>query len=195
MAAPWLTPETRSRCRRRERAGRGFPRRRPGSFFEGLHGLRVLTMRLRPRREAAVAHRPERAPERLPACRDPELLPQPGRHVDQPPAHHPVAPGQRAVLHSLRQRGPVLGRQKGRLAGRLAVDQPRRPRVVEPQHPVAHDLQPDTANPGSIRPASAIVDRCQRQQAPRLLRVPARLRLPSQVIRPCSRSSARSQPP
>ena len=56
-----------------------------------------------------------------------------------------------------------------RLAPRLAIDKPVRPRGVEAQHPVTHRLQTDTANPRRLTPRAAVVDRGQRQQATTLI--------------------------
>src|SRR3954447_11880736 len=39
---------------------------------------------------------------------------------------------------------------------------------VELHHPVAHDLDRDPADPGRLRAACPLIDRGQRQQAPRL---------------------------
>src|SRR3954454_20222074 len=42
------------------------------------------------------------------------------------------------------------------------------PKGIELHHPVAHDLDRDTADPGRLRAACPLIDRGQRQQAPRL---------------------------
>ena len=154
----------------------------PGDFFESLRRLRVLGVVPRPRRELAEAERPQLPPDRRRAHRHPELLPQPLHEVDQPPAHHPVAPGLGTGLHRSRQRRALLRRQRRRLARGLAVDQPVRTFGVEAHHPVPHDLQPDPADPRRLRPAPAIADRRQRQQPPNLLRVPAGSGQPTQII-------------
>jgi hypothetical protein len=52
----------------------------------------------------------------------------------------------------------------GRLAGRLAVDQPVRAMGVELHHPVADDLHSDTADPGRLGAGRPLIDRRQRQQ-------------------------------
>ena len=160
----------------------GLPPGAPGDFFESLRRLRVLGVVPRPRRELAEAERPQLPPDRRRAHRHPELLPQPLHEVDQPPAHHPVAPGLGAGLHRTRQRRALLRRQRRRLARGLAVDQPVRTFGVEAHHPVPHDLQPDPADPRRLRPGPAIADRRQRQQPPNLLRVPAGSGQPPQII-------------
>jgi hypothetical protein len=60
-----------------------------------------------------------------------------------------------------------IGEFRG-LAGRLAVDQALRPMGVELHHPVAHDLDRDPADPGRLGAGRSLIDRGQRQQAPRL---------------------------
>src|SRR3954454_18912616 len=42
------------------------------------------------------------------------------------------------------------------------------PKGLELHHPVAHDLDRDPADPGRLRAACPLIDRGQRQQAPRL---------------------------
>ena len=127
----------------------------------------------RPGGELAEAERPEFPPHGRLAHRDPELLPEPLDQVDQPPADHPVAPRLRARLDDPRQGGALLRRERRRFARRLAVEEPVRTLRVEAQDPVPHDLEPDPANPGRLRPASAIADLGQRQEAPDLFRVSA----------------------
>ncbi len=75
----------------------------------------------------------------------------------------------RTALDDLQQRLPMrLGEQR-RVARCLAVYQARRPLSVECQHPVAHRLQPNAADLRRLGSRPAIVDRRQRQQAPRLI--------------------------
>jgi hypothetical protein len=40
----------------------------------------------------------------------------------------------------------VFAVERGRLSGRLAVDEPIRAKRIEAQNPVAHDLEPDPAD-------------------------------------------------
>jgi hypothetical protein len=137
-------------------------------------GLGVVA---RPGGELAEAHGAQLAAERLLGDRDPELLPQPLAQVDEAPAHHAVDGGRRAALDRRRQRRPVRVVQPGWLAGGLAVAQPARALGVEPQHPVADDLQRHPADPGRLGPRRPVVDRRQRQQPARLrgvLRPPRR---------------------
>ena len=160
----------------------GSPPGAPGGFFENLRGLRVLRIVPRTRRELAEPERPQLPTDRRHAHRDPERFPEPLREVDQPPAHHPVAPGLGSGLHDLRQRRALVRFQRRSLAGRLAVDQTGRPLGVEAHNPVPDDLQPDATDPRRLRPGAAVPDRRKRQQPPNLLRVPTGAGQPTQVI-------------
>lgn len=145
----WPRLGTGSPCACRD-AWRGLPPRAPGDFFGSIRRFRVPGVAPRPRRELAEAKRPEVPAHRRLAHRYPQLLPEPLRQVDPPPAHHPIAPRLGTSLHPPRQPRPLLRRQGRHLAGRLPVDQSRRTFRVEPQHPVPHDLQPDPADPRRI---------------------------------------------
>ena len=115
--------------------------------------------------ELAVAHGAQLAAQRLLGDGHPELLPEPLAQVDEPPAHHAVDGGRRAVLDHRRQCRPMRVARPGRLAGGLAVDQPAGTLGVEPQHPVPDDLQRHPADPGRLGPRRPVVDGRQRQQA------------------------------
>jgi hypothetical protein len=52
--------------------------------------------------------------------------------------------------------------------------------LVEAQHPVAHDLQADAADPGCVRSGAAVVDLGKRQKATGLGGVPALFGEPAQ---------------
>jgi hypothetical protein len=85
----------------------------------------------------------------------------------------------RAAVDLRGQRPAMRLGQPRRRARRLAVAQPIRPLGVEPDHPVAHDLQRDAAEPRRLRAAATIVDHRQGQQPPglsSLLAAPRRLR-------------------
>jgi hypothetical protein len=75
-------------------------------------------------------------------------------------------PGQRSAL-------PIV--EFGRMARRLAVNQPSRPFSIEPQHPIPDHLQPDTADPRRIRARAAIINRGQGEKAAALSRILRRL--------------------
>ena len=139
-------------------------------------------MMARPGGELAAAQPPQLAAQRLGADRDAELLPNPLRQVDQPPAHHAVDGRDRAALDHLRQRLPLGRPQLRRRAGRLAVDQPRGPLGVEAQHPVPHDLQRHAADLGRLAARPPVMDRRQGRQPTRLRCVPRASRLPAQGI-------------
>lgn len=138
-------------------------------------------------RELGEAERLQLAAHGGLARRDAEFVPKPLDEIDQPPADDAIEIGLGAGLNRLGQRRALLRVQERRLSGRLAVDQPARSLGVEEQHPVVDDLQPDAASLGRLRSGRPVVNRRQRQQALCLLRVSARLRQPSQFIRPIVR--------
>ena len=85
-------------------------------------------------RELAVAHRAKLPAQRLFGDRDAELLVDPLRKIDQPPAHHTVDrrdpaaldhPHNRLALHIIELRG---------LTWRFAVKQAGSPPRIEPHH-------------------------------------------------------------
>lgn len=73
------------------------------------------------------------------------------------------------MLNGLRQGRALMAVQERQLARSLAVDQPIGTARVEPHHPAAHDLHRDAAEPCSISARAAIIDRCKRQEPPRLV--------------------------
>jgi len=139
----------------------------------------------RPCRQLAVAHRPKLAAQRLLRHCDPEFLPHPLAQVDDPPSHHTVHREDRAVLHHRHQCRTVRSTQPRRLTRRLAIHQTLRAASVETQHAVAHHLQRDPAGLRRLRPATPVINRCQRQQTPNLagmLAVPRKLPKPPRII-------------
>jgi hypothetical protein len=119
-------------------------------------------------RELAIVHGPQLARQGLLGDRDAELFPDPLDEVDQPPAHHAVDRRDRARIDPGHQGRAMRIGELGRLAGRLAVDQPVRAMGVELHHPVAHDLHRDPADPGRLGAGRPLIDRGQRQQPSRL---------------------------
>ena len=93
-----------------------------GSFFKSLHRFGVLRVVLRSRGELAEPHGAQFPAERLPAHRHPELIPQPLRQIDQPPAHDPVEIGLRAGLDCRGQGRALLRVQERPSPGGLPVD-------------------------------------------------------------------------
>jgi hypothetical protein len=138
----------------------------------------------RPGGELAVAQGAQFAAQRLPRDSDTELLPQPLTEIDQPPAHDAMNGGYRTALDGCRQGCAVFGVQPGRWTRGLAINQPLRPLRIEPQHPVADDLQTDTADAGGFATTAAVVDHRQRQQSACLICVP---RIPRQLTQLRSR--------
>ena len=103
--------------------------------FEVIDGQPVLRVVARAGRDLPVAERPQLAAHRGLAERDAELLPYPLREIGQTPAHHLVDRRDRAALDDGGQRLTLGIVKLGRVARRLAVDQPGRPPGVEAQHP------------------------------------------------------------
>ena len=95
-------------------------------------------------RKLAIAHLAQHAAERLLGDDDAEFLENPLAEIDDPPAHDPMNRRDRPALDDRRQRRPMLVVQPRRLPRRLAVDQAVRTMRVEPDHPVANDLQAST---------------------------------------------------
>src|SRR5262245_65589758 len=72
------------------RLRRAIVSRRLGSFFKSLNRARRLSVVARSGREFAVTHGPQFATECLFGDGDAELLEDPLRQIDQPPANHTV---------------------------------------------------------------------------------------------------------
>ena len=122
-----------------------------------------------PRRQLAVAHRPQLATERLLRHADLVFVPDPLAEIDDAPADHAVHGRDRALGDHLCKRSTMLVAQSRWLPGRLAVDQPLRAVRVEPQHPIPHHLQGHAAHLGRLRPAASVIDHRQRQEPPNLI--------------------------
>jgi hypothetical protein len=123
----------------------------------------------RPGRQLAEPHTPQLPAERLLGDRDAELLEDPLGQIDQPPTHDAVDGRDRAIVDNLPQGLPLALVEEARRPRCLAGQETPGTLGVEPDHPVAHDLQGDAANPGRIRPRAAIVNLGQRQKTPRLI--------------------------
>jgi hypothetical protein len=74
----------------------------------------------------------------------------------------------RAILYDPAQRLPSLRVEEGSVAWRLAGNKPGRTLGIEPQNPVAHRLQSNTADRGRRRTCATVVNLGQRQQPPNL---------------------------
>src|ERR1700726_2912015 len=148
---------------------RPSPPRERESFFKSRRGFLVLRMMARSRRELAKAHMPQLAAERRLGDRDPELLEEPLRQIDQPPAHDAMQGGNRPIFHDLPQGLALALVEDARSARRFAGQETIRTFGVETDNPVAHDLHPDPADPCRIRPRAAIVNLGQRQETPALI--------------------------
>ena len=118
-----------------------FRAKRAGSFFKILDGASRLSMMARPSRKLAIAHRAQLAAQRLLGDGDRGILRRSiGKDRRSASARRHGWRG-RTVLDHARERGAMCVVQPRRLAGRLAVEQAIRAMRVEPQHPVADDLE------------------------------------------------------
>ena len=115
------------------------------------------------RREFAISHRAKLAPQGMAGDRKRELIPYPLRQIGKLPAHNAMGSRDRPGLDLLRQPGALLIIQDRSSPRCLACCQGIRTALVEPQHPVAHNLQGDTGKLGRITPTSAVNDQRQRQ--------------------------------
>ena len=87
--------------------------------------------------------------------RDAILFVYPKRQVLPTPAHHAVDRWDRPAFNDPRKGLALCVIELGRFARRLAVNQTSWSLRVEPENPVADDLQPDSANPRRILAAAA----------------------------------------
>ena len=113
--------------------------------------------------------------------RDGEFLPDPVPKVRQPPAHDAMDRRDWSSFNHRRQGLALRCVQLGRIARRLAVNQPGRPIRIETQDPVADHLQIGRPDPRSILAPHAIIYRRQRKQTAALARVFAILGNPTQI--------------
>lgn len=113
--------------------------------------------------------------------RDAKLIIEPTRQVDQPPADNPVDRWDRAAFNDL-CKSLALGivQQRG-LARRLPIEETVWTLGIEPNHPVAHDLQRHSADACGIAAACAIINFRQCQQPSSLVRAPCRTSHASQA--------------
>jgi hypothetical protein len=109
-----------------------------------------------------------------------ELVVKPLDQVDQAPANDTMDRRDRSALDHRSQRLALSIIEPGPGAGGLLVDQPGRPRGVEAQHPVPHHLERYPTEARRVAATTAVVDRRQRQQTPRLIGVIRPLRKPAQ---------------
>lgn len=102
-------------------------------------------------RQLGKTERLQLAADRGLVHRDGELLEDPLHEILASPAHDTVDRRDRAGVDDLRQGLPLCLVQFERTAGRLPVDEPCRATVVEPQHPVTHDLERYAADVNRLR--------------------------------------------
>ena len=121
-------------------------------------------MMTRPSRQLAIAQRAQLPAQRLLADADRELVPDPLRQIDQPPAHDTVRGRDRTALDDLRQGLALRVIEQRRPAGRQHVDQAIRTGGVEPQDPIANRLQTNPAKLRRIAARAALINRRQGKQ-------------------------------
>ena len=114
-----------------------------------------------PRRQLAVAHRPQFAAKRLLGHADLKLLPQPLAKVDDTPAHDAVDSRDRSSLDGFCQRRTMSVIEPRRLTGGFTVDQAFGAARVELQHLVPDDLQRHAADLRCLCARRSIVNRCE----------------------------------
>ena len=95
----------------------------------------------RPRGEFAVAHCAKLAPKGLTRDREAELIPYPLGQIGKPPAYDAMRCRDRTDLDLSGKPGTLLVVEDRSPPWRLARRQAIRTILVEPQDPVAHDLQ------------------------------------------------------
>ena len=116
-------------------------------------------------REFAGAHAARSPAQGLPGDLDLEFRQYPLAETCDPPAHHNVKFRCRPLLDHLRQCPAVPVVKDPRRTGGLAVDQANRAGGVEPQHPIANDLQRHPANPRRALLEPRLLDRAKRSDA------------------------------
>ena len=128
----------------------------------------VLRMMAGPSRELVITHLVQDAARGRFRDRDPELIPYPVDHIDQPPAHD-VMDGGDGCFDQLGKGTSMHVFKPGRLTGRLPVERTRRPISVETDDPVPDDLKPNSAHGRRPDARAASLDRCQCQKPPGLI--------------------------
>src|ERR1700680_1373226 len=133
-----------------------------------------------PGRELAIAHGAQLPAQCLLGNADAELLEDPLRQIDQPPAHHAVDRRDRTALdHPCDDL--ALGIVELRwLARRFAVKQAVRASRIEPEHPIPDDLEPDIAELRSLTARRTVIDRRHSQKPSGLRAVLGPLRKPAE---------------
>ena len=168
----------------------GSPPPLRGSFLKRLQGRLVLPIVPRPDGDVAevqpvqkladgplvVDHAPALGDQRL------QVGAAPARQVAQ-------ASRSGSCLDDPVQLGLLLRRQPPRVARRGPVHQARRPLGVEPVHPVAQCLAVHAADPRRVRTAHPFVDRSDRQQPTRLIRI---ISIPRHRRTPAASKSSRN---
>ena len=107
-------------------------------------------MMARPRGELDVAQLPELAPHRGHIQRDRKFVMKPLRQIDQPPANNTVDRRDGTLLDNLYERTALRIGKDSTLSGGLAIEQAVRAAGIEPDDPIANNLQRHTDDLGSL---------------------------------------------
>ncbi len=108
-------------------------------------------------RKLAMAHLAQHEAERLLGDNDAEFLEKPLAKFDDPPSarsHEPQGSARSSRTAASAARCAIV--QPRRLPWRLAIDQAFPTMRIEPDHPVANDLQSDAANLSRLGAARAV---------------------------------------
>jgi hypothetical protein len=136
-----------------------------------------------PRRELDVAQFLQLAPHSRLIERDRKFVMEPLNQVNQAPANDAVDRRDRSMLDNLHQ-CLALGIVEDRSLSRsLAVQQTIGAASIEPDHPVANDLQAHTTGPCCFAPAATVINLSQGQQSASLVRDLGRARQSPQACR------------
>ena len=132
-------------------------------------------------RKLAIAHGSQLPAQCLLGDGDAELLEDPLRQIDQPPAHNTMDRRDRATFDHPRD-GLALGIvELWGLARRFAVKQAVRASRIEPDHPIPDDLESDTAELCRLAARPTVIDHRQSKKPSGLRAVFRLLRKPAQL--------------
>src|SRR3974390_3141385 len=134
-----------------------------GSFFKILDRTFGLCMMARTGRQFAIAHGTQLPAERLLRDGDAELLEDPLRQIDQPPAHHAVNRRDRTAFDHSGDRLALAIIELGGLTWRLGVQQSVRAPRIKPQYPVPDDLETNATDLRRLGAGRTVVNRRQGQ--------------------------------
>jgi hypothetical protein len=133
----------------------------------------------RTRYTPTIAHCPQLSAQNILAARYTKRLVHSRHKFNQSPAQNTVAPRCGPVINSLSQSRTVLVIQLSLCAKLFAGNQTIRAFSVETFYPITQNLARHRRQIRHLTPRTTFINRCQRQQPARLIRVPTPLRQPS----------------